>query len=300
MVTNQDILFGLAIPFLLAAVLGGLGAWRRWAWMLPLAGGVAFVAGYVGATWPQRPRLPPVEGSDWLMWLGAGAAVVGAAAAAVRWGWVAPVLGAFAAGVTVYVIGRPLSPHAVSAQTLWTAARLVAAAAAGVVALTAWVGTAMPAVWVIGSLSIVLAGAGVLVMSSGFRTMGVYALGAGVTLGAVALAGIRFGGRDLRAVRAVRGVSVYATAVLAGALAAGRFYPEPGVTVNQFATLLVAPAMVFAGALAPSRRGWVRGVVAAAVVGVVVATTVGPRALAAKRAADHPESWDSYYQSYGQ
>src|SRR5688572_271703 len=115
MISDREILMGMVLSLVLAGALSAVAAWRRWAWLLPLAAGWAFVAGY----WQliEGSKWPPIAGSDWLLWTSAGAALLGTVAALIRPAWVAPAL-ALGAGVVVYVIGRPLSPHAVSPQVL--------------------------------------------------------------------------------------------------------------------------------------------------------------------------------------
>jgi thiol:disulfide interchange protein len=81
-------------------------------------------------------------------------------------------------------------------------------------------------------------------------------------------------------------VAIVATALLAGLLVAGKFYPEPGVPVMQGLVLLAAPVWLLAGALMPVKRPWVRGVVGLLLVVIAVAAVTGPAALAAKKAAE--------------
>jgi hypothetical protein len=290
MITDREIVRTVFLPFVLAGVIAAVAVWRRWQWLLPLAAGAAFLAGYVAVNRPNAPSLPPADGSDWVMWVGAAGAVVGAAAGAVRQRWLAPVL-ASVAGVGVYVILKPLPAPAVSVGSLWMTALLIGAAAIALTTALAWTAPRVPAAWTSGAFSVSIAGAAVLVMSSHFRTMGVNGLAAASSLGAVALAALWI--RDCDA-SSTRGVAAYAFAVLAGILVAGRFYPDQGVRWMQLILLLLSPALVLVGALLPVRRDWVKGVVAVAAVAILVAAVTVPPALRAKKSAENPDPADPY------
>jgi hypothetical protein len=293
MITGREMLLVLALPFVLAGLVAAVAVWRRWPWLLPVAAGGGFMAGYVATNLPQVPGLPPATGSDWVMWVSAAAALVGAAAAVSRRPWVAPVL-AGVAGIGAFVVARPLWPHAVSTQALWWTAILVGVTAVIVVGAASWATLRVPAGWAGGAMSVALAGAAVLVMSSHFRTMGVYGLAAAASMGAVAVAAFWAGPKGEAA---ARGLWVYGVAVLASLLVAGRLYADPGVTGWQLALMLLSPALLPVGALVPG-RGWVKGVVALVAVGALVAAVAAPAALKAKRAAESPASGEDYSEYY--
>jgi hypothetical protein len=291
MIGQREIFLGVLLPLVISGVIAGVAGWRGWVWLLPLAAGGAFFVGY--AAMVSQVRVPPVYGSDWLMWLAPVAGLVGGVGAILRRGWLPGAL----AGVVALVVVWPLPAESVSARTWWLTAAGVAVGGGGVVAAIAWSSSRVPAGWAIGTLAGVLAGAGVLVMSSHFRDMGVYGLSAAVSVVPAAFAGMWIDRRDREAgARATRGVAVYAVAVLAGVLAAGRFYAEPGITWGQFVPLLLSPGLMALGAVTPGRRAWVRGVIAITVVGIVVAGVALPAALKAKRAAESggAEGYESY------
>jgi hypothetical protein len=264
---------------------------------LPLAAGAAFVAGY----WLliDGQKLPPLAGSDWLLWTSAAAALLGAVATLLRPAW-SGALALFAGGVSVYVIARPLSPDAVSPQALWTTAVLVALASAAVIAALTWSASRVPAAWAAGGLVAAIAGAGVLALAYGFRTMAVCGTSAAAALAPAAAAAFWFKASNPRSARATRGLAVYGVAVLAGVLTAARFYPEPGVSWTPFALLILAPALAAAAAFVPGRRQSVRGAIALAAVAALVAAVVGPPALKAKQAAENPNPADPYSDYYSQ
>jgi hypothetical protein len=296
MISNREIIVGLLLPLVVAGIFSAIAAWRDWAWLLPVAAGGAFVWGYWRLI--DGPKLPPIAGSDWLLWTSAAAALLGAAATLVRPAWAGAL--ALIAGVSVYVIAKPLSPHAVSPAALWTTAVLVALASVAVIAALTWSASRVPAAWVAGGLVAAIAGAAVLALACGFRTMAVYGMSAAAALAPAAAAAFWFKASNPRSARAMRGLAVYGVAVLAGVLTAARFYPEPGVSWTQFALLILSPALAAAAAFVPGRRQWVRGVIALTAVGALVAAVTGPPALRAKRAAETPNPADSYSDYYSQ
>src|SRR5688500_18068111 len=165
-------LLGLLLPAVLAAAaLAAVGAWRRWAWAMPLAVGAGFVVGFalIGV-----PRLPPRDGTDWLFWLAPAATALGVvdAVAGKKWGWC---LGRSGGG-GAFVIARPLTPHAAATAELYAVsagAAVVAMLLCGGVRLVeervhAW---AVAAAW-----CAVLGAAGVVVMSSNLKIVGEHAL----------------------------------------------------------------------------------------------------------------------------
>jgi hypothetical protein len=175
-------------------------------------------------------------------------------------------------------------------QTLWITVGVLAVVG-GLLAWVAWYSERRAgSLWTIGAFAAALGGAGVMVMSSNLQTVGVYGLAAAAGVAPIALvAGQK--------VRASRSVAVVAAPLLAGLLAAGRFYPEPGVPLTQGIVLLLAPVLLLAGALLPVRREWVRGLIGLLAVIIAVAAVTGPSAMAAKKAAETP---DPYGGAYGQ
>jgi hypothetical protein len=132
-------------------------------------------------------------------------------------------------------------------------------------------------------MAIAAGGAGVVILSSNLRVVGVYGLSASASLAgaAVAMAGTR------QAPAAVSRVIVLtAAALIAGLLSGGRYYPDPGVPWLQAAALFAAPLLVLVGAIVPTKRAWVRGVMAIALVGAAVAAISIPTALRAMKAAE--------------
>src|SRR5204862_3203569 len=105
------------------AAIALIGAWRHWAWAMPLASAVGFLVAY-GCL--SLPKLPPVNGNDWLFWM---AIPLGVSAVIVSrddrsWPWA---LGAVA-GVVTFMLLRPLPdmPRA----TMWMMSLALAVAGA--------------------------------------------------------------------------------------------------------------------------------------------------------------------------
>jgi hypothetical protein len=284
MITPGELLRVLLAPVIVSVIIAAIGWWRRWAWAMPVAAGAGFLAGYalLGV-----PRLPPRDGTDWLFWVTIPVTLLGVVDATVgrRWGWA---LG-LAAGAVAVVIGMPVTPQTVSHATLWSTAAVFAAG--GVLGcLAARVAEPRAGAWaVVAALCIAAGGSAVVVMSSNLRIVGVYGIAAAAALGPVAV----FAGR----LNAARSVAVVAVATVAGLLAGGRFYPDPGVTWVNLLVLLLAPALVLAGAFIPGKRAWMRGVVAVVLVAVAVAVVTGPTALSAKKAAEDAQT-DPYADYY--
>ena len=297
MLTPEELARAILVPLLVAVVIAALGTWRRrWAWALPVAAGAGFLAGFAlfGV-----PRLPPRDGTDWLFWLAFPLAALGAADTLLqryprwrRFGWLA---GA-AAGAAVFVIGRPLVPGGLSASTLATDALAYAAAGAALVYTAHWVEPRVGSWAVVAAFCITVGGAGVVVMSSHLRIVGIYGLAASAALGPVAAFAVRFRGGEPN--RPGRGVAVLAAGLLAGLLAGGRYYPDPGVSTAHLFVLTAAPVLVSLGALLPIKRPWVRGAVAVLAVAVAVGAVAVPTALEAKRAAEATpdDPYGAYYQ----
>ena len=280
MLNNREMLFGIVLPLAVALVIG-LIAWRtRRAWLLPLAGGAGFLAGYassLGSTGGfSLPRLPPTDGSDWLFWTTLPAIVLAMLAAWRRWRW-PPILGAWS-GVGVWAILRPLVPGTLSAAAILELGAAAAVLGVIVVAVHALVAARIGHGWSVLSLCIVLAGAGVTVLSSNLRTVGVYGIGAATAVGGLFLFAPRL--------RAAPGVAILAISILCGLLASGRFYPDPGVSWLGVGILLAAPLLMLVGLAVPTKRPFLRGVVALLAVTIAVVAVTAPAALAAKHAAE--------------
>ena len=264
MLTASDLLHVVVAPVVVAAAIAGVGRWRKWAWAMPLAAGAGFMTGFalVGV-----PKLPPRDGTDWLFWLAIPVTLLGVLDALVgkRWGWV---LGAAAGGVGLVVL-LPLVPGALSTGEVARVAVLLAVAGA-VGALCAHV--AEPA----GGPP------AVVVMSSHLFVVGLYGIAASAALGPVAVLTAKL--------PAGRSVAVVAVSLLAGLLAGGRYYPDPGVSVLNFSVLIAAPALLLLAAAVPGNKAWVRGVIAVLAVAIAVGVVTAPTALAAKRAAEATEN----------
>ena len=295
MLTLADLLRVVLAPVIVAAVIAGVGLWRRWAWAMPLAAGAGFLTGYALAFSAASdyarfvPRLPPRDGTDWLFWLAIPLTVLGVIDALVgkRWGWAL----ATASGAVAWVIVAPLLPETVKTSEL---AMLATALALGAVAVALCIHFAEPRVTataVVAALCITLGAAAVVVLSSNLRIAGVYGIAASAALGPVAV----FAWRTPRAGRAV---AITALPFLAGLLVGGHYYPDPGVTWVNLSTLLAAPALLLIGLAIPGKRDWVRGICAVLAVTIVVAVVTVPTALAAKQAAEAVEDDPAaaYYQ----
>src|SRR5689334_21581826 len=123
MLSGQELLLAVLLPMVVSSIFAAIGAWRKWKWMMPLAAGLAFLISYtvtlavnhfsvensvpgVPREWYFLPKLPPVNGTDWLYWFAIPLIVLGVVDALVGKGW-GFVLGAFAA-VVAYVTLHPL------------------------------------------------------------------------------------------------------------------------------------------------------------------------------------------------
>jgi hypothetical protein len=269
----QEILHGIIFPVLVSALIAAVGAWRKWAWAMPLAAGGGFIAGYalMGA-----PGLPPSNGYDWIFWLAMPLTVLGALDVRLdrKWGWIFGVV----AGLVALIVLRPLSPAGVSATEMW----LTVGGLAGGGAAMGWVASIaqkrLGPFWTMGAFCIVAGGVGVTIMSSGSRGLGIDGLALSAALGPVAVLGMRL--------RGARGVVGVVFPVLAGLLVANHFYTDPGVTWTSFIVLLASPVLLLIGVVLPVKRAWMRGVVALLAVTIAVAAVTGPIALTAKKAAE--------------
>jgi hypothetical protein len=272
MLTVDEALRVVLGPLLVAAAVAGVGWRREWRWAMPAAAGAGFLLGYalVGV-----PRFPPLDGTDWLFWLAFPVTALGVIDALTgwRWGWL---MGA-AAGLVALVIVTPLRPHAVSTGAMLGTALAMGAGGAGLCYVARVVEQRVGPRTLVTGLCIVVGSAAVVVFSSNFRSGGLYGLAAAAALAPVAVfaAGPR-----------AAAVATVAVPVLAGLLAGGHFYPEPGVTWTHLIILMVAPSLLLAGALVPEKWRRLRPVAALVAVTVVVATVAVPTALAAKKASE--------------
>jgi hypothetical protein len=135
-------------------------------------------------------------------------------------------------------------------------------------------GTFVPGV----ALVIALVGAGISIFSSNLRIVGVYGLAAAMALAPAAVVSWR--------IQAGRSLAIFAVPLLAGLLAGGHYYPDPGLGWSSFIALMLAPAMLLAGLVLPERHAILRAAAALLAVAVVVGAVTVPTALAAKRAAE--------------
>ncbi|MEI8197869.1 MAG: hypothetical protein WCI73_18390, partial [Phycisphaerae bacterium] len=106
---------------------------------------------------------------------------------------------------------------------------------------------------------------------------GIYGIAASAALGPVAVL--------IGKQRAARSISIVALPVLSGLLVAGHYDPDPGVSWLNFAVLATAPALLLIGCIIPTKRIWVRSLIALLAVSIAVATVTLPTALAAQKAA---------------
>lgn len=259
---------------LVAVVIAGIGAWRRWIFLMPLAVGAGFLAVYVAT---GVPRFPPLDGSDWLFWAGIGVTLIGMVAR-VRFGWLLAGL----TGVVAVLLLRPL--HDVTGQVLWVTCGVftIVGIALGWVAEVGQ--RRLGSFWTLAPFCVAAAGAGVVIFSSDSRTIGLHAIGLAAALGPVVVLGYRL--------RAAQGVAIVIVPLLAGLLLAGHFYA--GVTCVNLSVLLGTPLLVLAGAFLPIKRVWVRGVIALLAVMIAVGAVTAPTALAAKKAAEADPYADVY------
>ncbi len=280
MLTNREMIFGIMLPLAVALVIGLIAWWSKRAWLLPLGGGIGFLLGYASSLGTTGgfglPRLPPGDGTDWLFWAALPAIALAMLAGRLGWRWLA-ILGAWA-GVLAWAVARPLVPGTLSAAEaveVGAAAGVIGAVVVGVHTLVAGkIGHG----WSVLSLCVVLGGAGVTVLSSNLRTVGVYGIGTAAAVGGLVLFAPRL--------RAAPAVAILAVSILCGLLAGGRFYPDPGVTRIGVAVLLASPLLMVVGLAVPTKRGWVRGVAGVLAVAIAVAAITAPAALAAKKAAE--------------
>ena len=277
MPTPHELLLILLLPAVVAAAIASLGAWRSWSFVMPLAAGVAFLVAYACL---GLPKLPPSDGSDWLFWLAIPLTLLALVDSVmlVRFGWL---LGA-SAGVVAFVLLKPLPD--VGVQTLWTSG-IVFAVAGVLLTLSASVSQRrLGSFWALAPFCVVTAGAGVLILSSDSRTIGMHGLAVAAALGPVVVLGARQ--------RAAQSVAVFAAPLLSGLLLAGHFYA--GVTCTQMTLLLATPLLLLVGAFLPLKRVWLRGLIVLLAATIVTAAVTAPAARAAKKAAEADPYADFY------
>jgi hypothetical protein len=274
MPTPDELLRVIRPALFVSTLVAALGHWRGWAWAMPVAAGAGFITSYALL---GIPKLPPRDGTDWLFWVAIPVTLLGVVDAMVggRWGWV---LGA-AAGGAMLVIVRPLAPDAVSMGELLGMTMALAGVGALLCLGARFAEWRIGAPAIVAALCITLGGAAVVVLSSNLRIVGIYGIALSAGLGPVAV----LAGDHLRAGRSV---AVVAIPLLAGLLAAGRYYADPGVSWSNFAVLMLAPALLPLSALPPGKRVWIRGVLAVVAVAITVAAVTMPTVLAAKKAAE--------------
>lgn len=274
MLTQHELLCAAVIPALASLVIAAAGCWRRWSWVMPLAVGAGFIGGYAAM---GVPRLPPRDGSDWLFWLAIAVTIAGVLGGrAARWlGWMA--------GIVVWVVLRPLPVDFVPPGMLWGLSAMVGAVG---FALVFCIGHAEPKLgvsWVIGALVVVAAAGGIVVFSSNLRIVGIYGMMLSAALAPAAALSFRM--------QTGAGVAALAISIIAGVLACGRFYPDPGLSWTNFWVVLVAPALLPAAGLVRVGRPWQRGLAALLAIAIAVAAVAVPTALSAKSAAEEPDPY---------
>jgi len=300
MVTIDELMRVLLGPLLVATFLSLLGRWRKWAWIMPLAFGAAFLTGYslIGI-----PKLPPRDGTDWLYWVMVPATVWGILDALLgsgkELGWfrgmsswvVGGIVGGICIGGASVIIILPLARvgGTPNSTQCWQLGVAIGAAGAVMIWLLGWAQRRLGTLTVIAGLWITLGATAVMVMSSNLRIVGVYGLAAAAALAPLAL----FMGK----VPAVRSVTMLALALLSAELVSGHYYADPGVTWTHALVLGLAPLGLVLATLVPGKHGWVRAIVGLLLVSVAVATVTVPAALAAKKAAEDGGDTESMYSS---
>lgn len=280
MLTNRELLLGIFLPLAIALLFGAVAWWRRLPGLAPLAVGLGFLAGYassLGATGGfGLPHLPPADGTDWLFWTTLPAMLLGIITARLGWRWLTVL--ATCAGLAVWAILHPLVPGSLSNIAILGLA--LAAGLLGVILATvlSFAADRIGHTWVTLALSVIVGGTGVVVLASNLRTTGVYGLGAGAAIFALA--------PFARSLRATGGLAILAVSILLGLLTCGRFYPDPGVSLLGLVILLAAPLLTLAGFVVPGKRPWLRGLTSLLAVTLAVAAIAVPTALAAKQAAE--------------
>jgi hypothetical protein len=284
MLTDRQLYLGIALPGLISTALVLVVVWRRWAIAMPTVLGISVMAGY----WLLRkPELPPQDGCDWLFWM--QVPLMLGATVFQRMGVRGAPIGAMA-GVVAFAVLRPIAP-AIGPAAVWKSS-LIAGAWGSAAAITLpWASRRIDASWIVGTLASVVGATAVVVSSSSFLAYGVIGLGAAVAIIPIAL-GLRWtgSGRCDDASAGVRGLSLMITALLAGLLAGGRYYPPTGVIPLHFHALGAAPLLIPLACCLPGKKDWVRGVAVVGLASAVAWCIAIPPALAAKHAAEIADS----------
>lgn len=287
MVTPSELARVLLAPLIVSALVAAIARWRKWAWLMPLAAGTGFLAGYalIGV-----PKLPPRDGTDWLFWLAipvTAVAIVDALPFGGRWALDHVSMPA-APGIVAWMIVLPLA-QGMLGPLFWVMGFGFMLAAYVVQLAFGFAGKRLGSTVIVAALCITVGAAAVVLLSTNTRILGIYGIAAAVALGPVAAL--------VGPMRAGRSVAVVALALLAGLLAGGHFYADPGITWLQAGVLFIAPAMVVIGCKIPvGRYVWLRGVISVLLVVVVVSAVTIPAALAAKHAAE--QTSDDPYADY--
>lgn len=280
MLSEREILFGIVLPLVVSLCIGLAGRWSKQAWLMPLGCGVGFLVGYCDSLGSAGgfglPRLPPQDGTDWLFWTTLPAIALATFSATKPRRWHAA-MGLWA-GVVVFAIARPLVPGTLSLNAAILVAILAAVTGVALVRAQSAAAKRLGDPWTVASLYIVLGAAGVTVLSSNLRTVGVYGLGASAAVVPLIL---------LTRNRHVGGsLAILAISILSGLLTAGHYYPDPGLTPIQTTILGLSPLLVLIALRFPARRPFLAGVAALLAVTIAVLSIAAPSALAAKRAAE--------------
>jgi hypothetical protein len=280
MLTDRELLLGIALPLVVSLLLGVIAWWLKQRWLLPIPAGAGFLIGYANALGPGGgfglPMFPPSDGSDWLFWAAIPATLLAALAAALNRPWLA-LLGAFA-GVVSFAILKPIVPAVMSATPAGEIALGVGLIGIVLALVLHFAAERIGHAWIITALALIITGTGVTVLSSNLRTTGVYGIGGGMAMAGLIL--------FMPRLRCAIGPAVLGVSLLAGLLTAGRFYPEPGMAIAGATVLFLSPALVLVGLAVPANRPTLRGVVTLLAVAIAVTSVAAPAALAAKKAAE--------------
>lgn len=273
MITPQELLYTLVVPLLTCAALASLAIWRRWPWMFPLAAATGFLAGYslLGV-----PSLPPRDGTDWLYWLTlplAGVALLDTPRHR-KWSWALGLL----CGIVPFIVVHPLvRAGSISMSDLLIPCLSLAPAGAIACLLLDRAQRRIGAFATTASLVLTLAGTAVLILSSHLRIVALYALACTAALAPLPFFSVRV---------PTRGLTLLILPILAGFLAAGHYYPSPGLGWPHAAMLFAAPLLVWTGALLPTRKTWPKVLTALLAVAILVGAVAIPPALQAKQEAE--------------
>lgn len=269
MFETRDIVFGVGLPVLLSAIVL-LIAWAPWRARGPIAGGHwggplafagSFVLAFVGGN-NGLPQFPPIQVTDWLPFIAAGAAAIGLADAtlqlrrSVRWA-----IGCACIAAATWLLLRPLpaETHSLSTKLGWLVMRTIIWGAW-------WIaidglsrdspGPSVPRDLLIVTATTAL----VLLMCS--KLLGLLGGSLAVSLAVFAAVGLVSPASMARG-----GVLVLAT-LLSGLLICGLFYAS--LARGNAVLLLLATVLTAAGRFPPVKNltGWKRHVVQMALVSV--------------------------------